>query len=98
MQAITVKFLSPTNYRGARLKAECDRGSVVIGYPHNHSSGLDAATIALKALVSKFLAEDSARYGTKRNPWSGPWIGGTIKDGTVVFVNQRHAEQITINR
>lgn len=98
MQAISVKFLSPANCRGARLKATCDRGSVTIEYPYGKSSGLDAATVALQVLIAKFLSEDSARYGsTERNPWSGPWFGGTVKDGTTVFVNSWHNDGVTIS-
>lgn len=98
MQAITVKFFSPTNYRVVRLKATCDRGSVTIEHPCDKSSGLDAATVALQVLLSKFLAEDLIHYGgTGRNPWSGPWLGGTTKDGTAVFVNSWQNPGITIN-
>ena len=96
MQAITVKYLSPTNTRGARLKASCDRGSIAIPYPHELNR-TEAHTTALRALVLRFKREDTARYGsTEHNPWSGPWVEGTTKDGTTVFVNTLHAEPTTI--
>ena len=96
MQAISVKFLSPTNRRGARLKATCDRGSITIPYPHELNR-TEAHAAALRALVLRFKREDADRYGsTEPNPWSGPWVEGTTKDGTTVFVNTLHAEPTTI--
>lgn len=98
MQAITVKFICPTDHRGARLKAACDRGSITIDYPYDKSSGLDAATVALRALIAKFMADDLIGYSsTERNPWSGPWFGGTTKDGTTVFVNGWHNDGVTVS-
>lgn len=32
MQAIQTKYLPATNYRGSRIKATCERGSLTIGY------------------------------------------------------------------
>lgn len=34
MQAIVTKYLGPTNYRGARVKATCDAGSVTLSWDH----------------------------------------------------------------
>lgn len=32
LQAITTKYLGPTNRRGARIKATCDAGSLTVSY------------------------------------------------------------------
>lgn len=53
MQAITVKYLRPTNSRGARLKATCTSGSITVGYPHHlryHETELYAAQELVKKL------------------------------------------------
>jgi len=89
MQAITVKYLSPTNTKGARLKADCKGGSVTIGYPYHLLDGIDsrllphffgrtegekAARIACDALCEK-LGWDSSRR-----------VGGQLKNQDYVFV------------
>ena len=81
MQAIRVRYLSPTDRRGARLKASCERGSVTIPYPHGLSRD-DIPRAALNALVAKFVAED----GPGPNPWARPWVGGGTDNGETVFV------------
>lgn len=35
MQAIVVKYLGPTDTKGARLKATCQGGSVTVAYPYH---------------------------------------------------------------
>ncbi len=73
MQAITVKYLSPTSTKGERLKADCKGGSVTIGYPYQ-TEGEKAARIACDALCEK-LGWDSSRR-----------IGGQLKNQDYVFV------------
>ena len=48
MQAITTKYLGPTDYRGARIKATCQAGSVTVPFPYEDSDH-DAAARALIA-------------------------------------------------
>lgn len=86
MQAIKVQYLGPTNHRGARLKASCERGSITIPYPHELSRD-GSRRAALTALVDKFCAEDRVQYGTppEKNPWNCPWVGGEF-DGVTYFV------------
>ena len=73
MQAITVKYLKPTETRGSRLKAECKTGSVTIGYPF-HVDGEQAARLAAIELCMKFR-------------WrSHNLVGGQLKNGDYVFV------------
>jgi len=49
MQAIETKYLCPTNFKGARIKASSQAGSITVPYEHRGSEH-DAA---LKALVTK---------------------------------------------
>ena len=89
MQAILTKYLPATNFKGSRIKAVCDRGSITISYPDELSG--DACHIAaVDALIAKFVKEDEARYGTNKNPWSKPRVCGGLPDGSVahVFIDQ----------
>lgn len=66
MQAIETKYLSPTNTKGARIKASAQAGSVIVSYSYE---GLEQAhDIALRALVT--------RLG-----WWGVWARGGKVDG-----------------
>ena len=49
MQAITTKFLGPSNTRGSRIKASAYAGSITIGYSHelNNDENHRAAAVAL---------------------------------------------------
>lgn len=94
MQAIITKYMPPTNFKPSKMKAQCERGSLVVSYDH----GLDIDQnhrAACEALCAKFGAEDVAKYGSKENTWARPKCGGVIPDGRHVFcfipqrVNQR---------
>lgn len=45
MQAIRTKYLSPTNTRGARIKATCEAGSLTVPYRYD----LDTSDMHRKA-------------------------------------------------
>lgn len=66
MVAIQTKYISPTNSRGARIKAWTDTGfSVYISYPHEHSHEV-CHYQAVKALVEKHKLDwdlTAMRYG-----------------------------------
>ncbi len=66
MQAIETKYLGPTNFRGARIKASAQAGSITIPWDHalNVEGNHDAAC---KALVRKW-------------GWYGTWIRGARAD------------------
>ncbi len=53
MQAIQIKYMNPTNYKGGRLKATCERGSITIPYPSEYS-GSECMRVAVEALINKF--------------------------------------------
>ncbi len=87
MQAIETKYIGPTNYRGSRIKASCERGSITISYESVLNSE-DAHIAAADALVAKFVKDDEKRYGSNKNPWSAPRIMGGLKKTNVhVFVS-----------
>jgi hypothetical protein len=67
-QAISTKFLGPTNTRGARVKASAQAGSVTVLWDHALNVD-DNHTVAARALAEK--------YG-----WQGAWIAGGAADGT----------------
>lgn len=69
MQAITVKFLDPTDTKPARYKASCEAGSLTLSTDY----GLDPDRNALRvahALASKL-------------EWTGRYHQGGTKDGWV---------------
>lgn len=82
MQAIAVKFLPCTNFRGSRMKAWCERGSITVSYDHGLSHG-DLGLAAARALCEKFAKEDAKEYGTPiaENPWMRPLVGGGLPNG-----------------
>lgn len=87
MQAIISRILPPTNTRPTRIRAACERGSMIVSYPHD-LSGDACHAYAVDQLCKKFVAEDAKRYGSnrERNPWARPRIMGTIPSGDVVHV------------
>lgn len=95
MQAIITKYLPATNFRGARIKASCERGSLTISYPYE-LSGNACHIAAVDALVSKFIKEDTSRYGTKRNPWSKPRACGQLASGEFVHVSADPEKQVLV--
>ena len=68
-QAITTKYLGPTDHRGTRVKATCAAGSLTVPWdyalnaPDNHAA-------AVMALADKL-------------GWEGPWHLGGTKTGYV---------------
>lgn len=64
MQAITTKYLGPTNYRGARVKATCEAGSVTVSWDH--------------ALGSEENHDAACRALALKLGWHGQWLGGDL--------------------
>ena len=93
MQAITTKYLCPTNFHGARIKAKCERGSITLSWPDELNS--EAAHLWAKGqLIARFVKEDAERYGTKENPWTRPTACGQLYSGEYVhvFTGEKTAE------
>lgn len=61
VQAIHTKYFGPSNVRGSRIKAQCDAGSLTVGYDHaldvegNHAAAAEA--------LRKKLGWNSPYYG-----------------------------------
>lgn len=71
-QAIQVKYLGPTNYRGSRYKATAAAGSVTV--PADDARSIEGNVIAAaQALCDKF-------------GWSKGMVHGQLADGSYVFV------------
>jgi hypothetical protein len=87
MQAILTKFIPPTNTRGSRYKATCQRGSITVSA--DHGRGLDwNHEFAAAELCRKFAREDVVTYGTPatHSPWLKPMVAGQLPDGTYAHV------------
>lgn len=68
-QAIVTKYLGPTDFHGARVKAKADAGTITVSW--DHALNVDENhTAAAKTLAQKF-------------GWYGQWVGGGMpsKDG-----------------
>lgn len=85
MQAIITKYLPATDYKGSRIKASCERGSITITYP-DHLSGDACHIYAVDKLIAKFVREDSARYRSDKNPWQTPRVCGQLPSGDYAHV------------
>jgi len=72
MQAITTKYLGPTNTRGSRVKATCQAGSVTIEWDDALNSDQNH-NAAATALIEKW-------------GWCGKWLEGVLTDGSHVYV------------
>lgn len=76
MQAIQTRYLSPTNSRGARIKATAAAGSITISYPYD-LSGQACHRKAAEALTVKLGWID---------PHYGGLLGGCLPNGDYCFV------------
>ena len=87
MQSIQTKYLPPTDTKGARIKAICERGTRTIAYPYE-LSGDSAHREAALQLVEMFVAEDWKERATppSQNPWKRAFVTGSLPDGTMAHV------------
>jgi hypothetical protein len=86
MQAIICKYLPATNTRGARIKASCERGSLIRPYDYDVDMGQACANV-VEALCAQFDTEDAEKYGSKlgAHSWSRPKASGQLPSGEWVF-------------
>ena len=85
MQAILTKYHGPTNLKGSRYSASCERGKIFI-HADDALSSEDNHKAACAALVAKFVSEDSIRYGTNPNPWASARVIGCLPSGDYAHV------------
>ena len=65
-QSISTKYLGPTNFRGARIKASAEAGAMTVSWDHSLDVDENHAKAA-KAFADKW-------------GWGGEWIGGASPD------------------
>ena len=87
MQAIITKYLSPTDTKGPRIKATCQRGSVTVAWDHEFTAQ-DNHKRAAVVLCGKFANEDFAKRGEDpmHNIWSRPFASGCLPNGAYAHV------------
>lgn len=71
-QAIVTRYHGPTNYKGSRVKATAEAGSITLSWDDALDSYANHAKAA-EALIAKF-------------QWGGIWFGGGTAEG-YVFVD-----------
>jgi hypothetical protein len=81
-QAISTKYLGPSNVRGARVKATAEAGSVTLSWDHRLNPPENHAAAA-EALALKF-------------GWTGPrygqLVGGALPGSGYAFIFVRRAD------
>lgn len=89
MQAIQTKYMRVTGSKGARIKAECERGSLTISWDYALNADENHVK-ARQAMCEKFAEEDNKLYGTPlmHSSWLKQWHTGTLKDGSFVHVQR----------
>lgn len=72
-QAIVTRFLGPTNFRGARVKATADAGSITVSWDYalGISENHERAALALAAKMR----------------WGDAWKGGGLPGKGYAFIN-----------
>ncbi len=87
MQAIETKIIPATNTKPTRIKARCDRGSIIVSadsISDDQLNGSESTHIrAADMLARKFADEDLKEYGTPidKNPWLFPRVTGGTREG-----------------
>lgn len=93
MQAITTKYIGPTNVRGSRIKATAQAGSITLNWDHSLNPDQNHCAAA-KALANKL---GWWNYGTWHGGYTadnqGVWVCGTGDEGRDYFTLS-HAERI----
>lgn len=72
MQAITVKYFAATIYRGARMRASCEAGSITVAWDYELNPERNAVA-ACEALLARLR-------------WEGTYFGGLLPSGAWAFV------------
>lgn len=86
MQAISTKFLGPTNTRGSRYKATCEAGIFVTEADHTLGSEENHVRVARKLIDKLGWFRDAAG-----GPDTRDWFGGSTPDGYVFVCGANYA-------
>ena len=76
LQAITTRYLGPTNTRGARVKATCEAGTHTVSWDYALSSFENHAAAARALVALLGWIDDPARH-----------TFGALKDGYVLVIH-----------
>jgi hypothetical protein len=79
MQAIHSKYLGPTGVKGARVRATCAHGSIVIGWDWALNEAQNHAHAA-RQLQLKIAHQQHADH------WLAPMVTGSLPDSSYVHV------------
>ena len=85
MQAITTKYIGPSNVKGSRVKALAYSGSITLSWDSSLNTDQNHK-VAAYALATK--------YG-----WTGRWVGGELPAGSgnaYVCVDGAYGDEFTI--
>jgi hypothetical protein len=90
MQAIETRYIGPTNFRGSRVKATCEAGSITLGWDDSKDSDANHDRAA-RALIFR-LGWDNAERGA--------WYRGAVKGskGGYVYVCSYMTERLSLAR
>jgi hypothetical protein len=83
-QAITTKFLGPTNNRGSRVKATCEAGSVTVGWDYGAGNGTGLSDVEANH-------DRAALALIRKMGWDGSWVRGGMRNGNVYVCIKRAA-------
>ncbi len=87
MQAIETKLLPTTAKKPTRIRARCERGSIIVSADSlsgDQANGSESTHVkAANLLALKFAKEDFKKYGSpiESNPWTWPRVVGGTKEG-----------------
>jgi hypothetical protein len=80
MQAIKTKYIGPTDFKGSRVKAECDALTIVVEW----DDALDTEAnhiAAAKQLCQRLAARNEKAYGKNSGDgWLRPFLTGGLKN------------------
>ena len=80
MQAIKTKYIGPTNYRGSRVKAECEALTIIIGWDDALDSEANHIAAA-RELCNRMVKRNEKLYGNGAGySWSLPFYTGGLKN------------------
>lgn len=84
MQAITTRYIPPTNHKGPRFKATSNAGSITIEQSEDKNEAENHELVCI-ALLKKL------DWG-----WTGAWVGGGNRSGSFYWVCHHNSLEVQI--